>query len=371
MLCTTCGRELDPQGVCANCATAALLPGSTSAPDQSFLPMHPQVKANPFKTAVFTLLSVAFFALVLLLNYLRALRWAGVMNAESGGYMMGGVIFSSLIGFLGVYAVKRVRGRQITRASRALGITGIALLFSIVLLAREFATLHGKSDADIYRHIGALFKEAAGKQPTSGDAHWTDAVIREFIQDIMEMNQHYAAEVAALDRSAIKNLYSTDSYAGLTHMKKVVVQLEAALAVDERYASVDSLIKRMENRVAAANASETDKRDFLNGMQSSLPQGLAPRYELVRKEEEWTKSAIALYEFLIAHTDEYSIRDNKLYFNNLATRKEFMKEQSNSIRLRKEVLKARKAMLDNRNNKMGEVGLSPSDFSPAQLGQQK
>ena len=97
MLCTTCGRELDPQGVCSNCTTADPLPSSTSPPGQSFLPVQTQVKANPFKTAVFTLLSVAFFALVLLLNYLKALRWAGVINAESTGYMIGGVIFSSLL----------------------------------------------------------------------------------------------------------------------------------------------------------------------------------------------------------------------------------------------------------------------------------
>ena len=83
------------------------------------------------------------------------------------------------------------------------------------------------------------------------------------------------------------------------------------------------------------------------------------------------KSAIALYEFLIAHTDEYFIRDNKLYFQNSATRKEFTAQQATSIELRKEFLSARKAMLEARNNKMGEVGLSPSDFSPAQLGKPK
>ena len=371
MFCTTCGRELDPQGVCSNCTTAEPLPSSTSQPGQSLLPVQTQVKANPFKTAVFTLLSVTFFALVLLLNYLKALRWAGVINAESTGYMMGGVIFSSLVGFLVMYAVKRVRGRQIAPASRALGITGIAVLFSILGLAHEVATSHGKNDADINHHLGVLLKEAARKQPNSRDSNWTDAAIRDFFRDVLELNQQYAAEVAAVDRSAMRNLYSTDSYAGAAHMRKVVEQLKAALAVDEKYASLDPLIKRMEDRVAAASTSETEKRDLLDGIHSTLPQTLAARNGVIRKEEGWMKSAIALYEFLIAHTDEYFIRDNKLYFQNSATRKEFSAQQAQSIELRKEFLSARKAMLEARNNKMGEVGVSPSDFSPAQLRKQK
>ena len=64
-------------------------------------------------------------------------------------------------------------------------------------------------------------------------------------------------------------------------------------------------------------------------------------------------------KFVIAHTDDYSIRDNKLYFRKDATREEFTSRQSQSIALHKDFLKAKSAQEESRKSKMDQMGVSP------------
>jgi DNA repair ATPase RecN len=161
------------------------------------------------------------------------------------------------------------------------------------------------------------------------------------------------------------------SYGGDVQIQKVVTQLRAVQAVDEKYASFDPLIKKMEERVAAANASENQKQDFLNGMRGSLEQKLGVRRDLLRKEEDWIKSTIDLCDFAIAHLADYSIQDNKLYFRSDATKREFFSQQAKAIALHNDFLKAKRAMEESRKNNMNQLGMSPSDLTPAQLGKTK
>jgi hypothetical protein len=370
MTCPTCGSDLDPTGQCAHCATLAVpaAPAAAAPPGDPFAPAPAEAPPNRWKAPLFAFLATILLVPVVGLNYLRALRWAGVINAESFGYMMGGVLMSLLFGLLAMFFVQKARRKKAEPASKTLGVVSIALFFSMFAFTGEIASRHGGTTSDAYHKAGNLLKEAAGKQPVSKDANWWDAPSRDFFRDILEKNQHYSAEVAALDSSAIKNLYSSDSYAGKAHMEKVVSQLRAALAVDAKYTSLDPIIKKMEERVAAADASESEKQNFLKGMHGSLDRSLAPRNELILTEEAWMKSTIDLYEYAIAHTADYSIRGNKLYFRKDATREEFMSQQSKAIALHHNFLKAKKAWEESRKSKLDQMGVSRSDLTPSQLG---
>ena len=149
-------------------------------------------------------------------------------------------------------------------------------------------------------------------------------------------------------------------------MQKVVTQLRAALAVDEKYASMDPMIKKLEARIATANVAESERQAFLKGLRGNLDRTLKSRNELLQTEEEWMKSTIDLYEFMIAHSAGYSIRDSKLYFRDNAVGKEFTSRQSKAIALHKEFLKAKGAADASRKSKMDELGVSPSDLSQPQ-----
>jgi hypothetical protein len=368
MTCPTCGSELDSIGNCVHCATPAVPAVFSSPSGDPFLPARSEVPTNRWKAPLFTILALILFAVVAWLNYLKALAWAGLINAESIGYMMGGIIFSVLLGLLGMYLVNKVRGEKTAPASKTLGIAVIASFLSMLGLAGEMANPSQGNKSDAYHQAGNLLKEAAGKQPRSADVNWWDAPSRDFFHDILEMNQRYAAEVVALDKSAIKDLYSSKSYGGDVHMQRVVTQLQAVLAVDEKYASVDPQIKKMEAQVAAAGASESEKQEFLTGLRRSLEKGFGSRNDLIHKEEAWIKSTIDLYDFAIAHTSDYSIRDNKLYFRNNATKEEFLSMQAKAIALHKDFLKAKSAMEESRKSNMNQMGVSPSDLTPSQLG---
>ena len=336
-----------------------------------FAPSEKVVPANPWKEPVILVLAIGLFTLVIWLNYLRALIWAGVINPESSGYMMGGIFFSFLMGLLGMYVVKKIRKKSAAPASRALLVAFIAVIFSFLGLAGEIASKYRGLQPDAYHKTGDLLKEAAGKLPASANVNWYDGPTRDFFRDILEMNQRYTAEVAKVDNSAIKDLYSSKSYGGEVHMKKVVTQLRVALAVDEKYTPLEPLIKKLEERVAATNASESEKQEFLKGLHGSIEKSLGPRHDLIQKEEAWMKCTIELYEFTIAHNADYSIRDNKLYFSNKAARESFTAQQTKAIALHKEFLKAKSAFEESRKSKMNQLGVSPSDLTPAQLGKQK
>jgi hypothetical protein len=374
MTCPTCGSELDSTGNCAHCATRGVpavpvSPATRPTPaGDPFLRDATEAPRNRWRAPLFTILAIILLVPVVGLNYLRALHWAGVINAESFGYMMGGVLASFLPGLLTMFLVEKARRKKTAPASKTLGVVSIALLFSMFRFTGEMASRRGGLETNANRQVGNLLKEAAGKQPTSKGANWWDVPTRDFFQDILQRNQNYSAEAAALDSAAIKDLYSSSSYGGKVHMEKVISQLQAALAVDEKYAPLDPIMKRMDDRVATVNVSESEKQAFLKGMKNSMEKSLAPREELLRTEEVWMKSTIDLYKFVIAHTNDYSIRDNKLYFRNDAVRDEFTSQQSEAIALHKDFLKAKSAFEESRKNKMNELGVAPSDLTPSQLG---
>jgi hypothetical protein len=375
MACPTCGSELDAAGNCIPCSQPAAPAAPVTATNTAFPlgdPYAPAVVETPpnrWKAPLFTLFAIIFFTLMICVNYLRALRWAGVINAESFGYMLGGILFSSLLGLVVMYVSQKVRKTKTAPESKALTVVAVAFTVSVLALLGETGKKNDSDGSAIYHKAGNLLKEAAGKEPRSADVNWWDAPSRDFFRDILERNQNYAAEVAALDTSAIKDLYSSRSYGGDVHMQKVITQLKAVQAVDENYhGSLEPLIEKLKNRIAALNIPEEERQEFLKGLRQNLDQKLGPRNDLFQKEEAWLKSTIGLYDFAIAHISGYFIRDNKLYFHNDATKRDFISQQAKAVELHKDFLKAKEALEESRKNSLNKMGLSPSDFTPAQLG---
>jgi hypothetical protein len=371
MHCPTSGRELDLQGKCQFCGPRVASPEAPSPTGDAFQFAASQDGLSKWKSVILSVLSTVLAALVLGLNYMRALHWAGTLNPESFGYMIGGCLFSIGMGFLAMFLVARSRRKKLAPAWKAFGIVSTAFALSLLAFVGEFGSPRAGKDLGANHSVGALLKEAAGKQPQGQDSHWWDAPVRDFFHELIDRNQQYIAEVRALDHSAIQNLYSADSYAGKVHMEKVVEQLRAALEVDEKYTPIDPLLNSMEVRVAAANAPESEKADFLKGFKSSIDGRLAPRSRMLQTEENWTDTTIDLFRFMIANSSGYSIRGGKLYFKDNAVKDEFRSRQSKAIALHQDFLKAKAAFDENRTSNLNQVGISPTDLSPSQLGKLK
>lgn len=286
------------------------------------------------------------------------------MNAEASGYMIGGCLTSLLLGLFAMYIVAKIRGKKSAPPTRFFGVSAVGFVISLLSLV-------GSLDAPPNRalqNVAEMLRQAAGNKPTTPDANWWDGPTRDFFRDLLDRNQQYIKEVHALDNSAIKNLYSTDSYAGKVHMEKVLSQLRAAYSIDTKYSSLEPILKSMRDRVAAAHASEQQKQDFLKGMNESLSRSLKPREEVLRTEKVWTDNTVDLYEFMVAHSSDYSIRDAKLYFADSAIRKQFTTLQSKAIASHKDFLRAKTAFEGARKDNMNQLGVSSSEFTPSQLG---
>jgi hypothetical protein len=362
MICPNCAREIVPQTVCPHCQWTIPNPSGSPPPGDAFQPAKPQSLPSRLKTSLLVAATLLAWALVLGLNYLRAMRWAGTMNAESFGYMIGRCLMPLLIGWLVIFLVDKTRQKKSSTAMKVFGISCVALFIS--LLAFAGGTHESRTD-NAKRQMGNLIKEAAGKQPQTANVHWWDGPSRDFFHDIMVMNQQYKAEVAQLDQSAITHLYSPGTYSSKKGMEKIVAQLQASLAVDEKYSSLDPFLKSVENRVRSADAPDSEKEEFLKGLKESATRNMAPRNETFRTAKNWFEASIDLYQFTIAHSSEYSVRGGKLYFRNAAAQEGFTSRQSKAISLHDELLKARKMAEVAQKNALGDLGVSPSDFTPA------
>jgi hypothetical protein len=365
MLCPSCGRELGNEPHCSFCATA-VTPNSPEPcpPGDAFPSAKSPSLLDRAKPVILVLISLALWSPIVYFSYLRALRWAGIMTDEAVGYMIGGCLFPLLVGLLAMYLVAKARGKKSAPPTRFFGVSVVALLISFLSFA---GSLKGPPNSAEHQ-VGDLLRQAAGNKPATADANWWDSPTRDFFHDILTRNQQYIAEVHGLDSSAIKDLYSPDSYAGTVHMQKVVSQLRAAFTVDTKYSSLDPALKSMRERVAAAHASESEKRNFLKGVNESIGRVINLRTELIRTGKVWMDNTLDLYGFMLAHSSDYSIRDTKLYFADSAIRKEFIARQSKAIASHKDFLKAEAAFENSRESDLNQLGVSSSEFTPSQLG---
>jgi hypothetical protein len=365
MICPNCTREIVPQAICPHCQGAIPNLADATPPGDAFLPAKRQNALARLKRPALVLTTLLAWPIILEINYIRAMRWAGVMNAESSGYMIGGCLTALFLGWLTIFLVDKGRHKKSSPVVRSFGISLVALVFSFLALAgsKPESGIGGKGE--LKRQVGNLIKEAAGKQPHSANTNWWDGPSRDFFHDIIVMNEQYTAEVAKLDQSSLKNLYSPGSYSSRKGMGKIVAQLQAALAVDQKYSSLDPILQAVENRVRSADAPDAEKEGFLKGLKESANRSLAPRNETFRTGKNWMEATIDLYQFTIDHSPEYSVRGGKLYFQNTVTQEGFTSRQSKALALREEFLKARHEFKDLQKGKLEEYGVSRADLNAA------
>jgi len=391
MLCSSCATELTPEGICPRCssvsaASPGALPetapnapacvpsgaglGGSSGRSPITAPLDPvKPPKRPLKwweSALVLFTAFLLLALIVRVQLGLARHWDGTFDEADIPEMLGRLIGMFLVAALLTLIVHKIQSRKARPAFRVLTFAAIAFVLQAGGLHDQLESARRreqpKLETDVNHRIGDLLKEAAGTKASSGNQQWWEGAARDFFHDIFVMNQQYTAEAASLDSSAIKDLYSPESYRSKAHMEKVVEQLQASFAVDEKYASVDPLVKRFEERITAEKVSESEKQNLLKGIEGGLKEGLGPRTEVIRTEEAWMKSTIGLYQYLIAHAAEYSVRNGKLVFTSEATRQEFSTAQAEAVRLHQEFLKAKSALDSNGQNKLEKLGLKRSDL---------
>jgi hypothetical protein len=198
--------------------------------------------------------------------------------------------------------------------------------------------------------------------PASPDQSIWDASVRSLFADIAEFNRQYVAEAGALDQSALTGMYSAESFRDRARMEKIMSQLHAGLAVDEKYSSIEPLLDRMKARVRSVDAPNSTKEHFLQGITSGVREELSERTEITSKEKAWIQASIDLYEFTFAKKPSYFLRDEKLVFVDADLASEFDLRIKKAETLRTDFLQAKENFDKSQKEGLGKLNLKPSDL---------
>jgi hypothetical protein len=174
-------------------------------------------------------------------------------------------------------------------------------------------------------------------------------------------------EANQLDRSALSGLYSAESFRDSRQMEKVLTQLRALLALEEKYSSLDAILERNNARIRSVDAPDSAKNLVLATVNGSGAQKLiANRSALYAKEKAWIQSSIDLYEFTLTKRDSYALRDGKLVCKNQTVMSEFNQRLKDAVGRKADILQANEKFENLRKEGLREFNLQPSDMRLSQ-----
>jgi len=345
MECPACHRDV-PVGsnICPNCRTC--ITGSQATLTDHQASSGSAVKPSAWLTRIGAwLLSAVCWYVALVFSLLKTTRAYRSSQAEAITYLVTFCVATFVTPLIAVTLCYRKRIPRPTVHRRVLVISALALALAI------FSYRGSPSLGNVTNERAvALAKEAAGLAPLTPDQSVWDGPVRQLFADLAKFKGQYIAEADALDQSALEGLYSTDSFRDRARMEKIVSQLRATKDVDQKYSSIEPIIEQMKSRVRALDAPDSVKEQFLNDFTSSATEGLVKRTEATSKEEAWMQASIELYEFTIAKKPSYSIRDNRLVFQDTAALSEFQMRMKKAEALGDDVFRAKDG-LDESNRK--------------------
>jgi hypothetical protein len=187
---------------------------------------------------------------------------------------------------------------------------------------------------------------------------WDPAIIAVY-SELKANNEAYVAAVGQLDLTA-QPLYLPDSFRDAATIQKILGQLHERLAVADQFASLDPIVAKTPGYVAAVRASENEKRQFLAGFMPTLQQSVDNRKRASALEHEWLRASIALYEFMLANQDGYSISADgkKGTFLKAEVSKQFQSKMQEVQSLKRQFLEANGAYLRSQSAARAQAGMT-------------
>jgi len=284
---------------------------------------------------------------------------------DTQGFFVGALIFPAFVAVVVTAIISLARKSKLSPAQKHFWAGAIALIVSFMAFAGASQQRHRFRHTDPKKEMARLLAEASGKSPVSSNSDWWDGLMRDFFRSIIERNKRYTQEIREFDNSALKHLYSPESYSTRAGMQKTIDQLQATLQLDQKYGTVRPLIEDMERRLRTVDASEGDKESFLEGVKSSSEVFLGSQDKLLDLEKKWVDASVVLYQFTIEYRADYAIEAKKLVFKNDAARLEFVAKQNEAIAQRRAFLDEKSGLDRMRNNMMTEIGLASNGAGQA------
>lgn len=359
MNCPTCSRDVPPGSVVCPFCSQRILSGDPLG--AAVVPPPPKEGSTAFRVlaAISALLSTI---LVVFLSAVVARRTYGSITSEASGYFIGRIIGAFLFPAIGVLLYKKFSKQRHSSVGLLAACCGFAFVFAVLATMSEFGKPAKFDTGNIEKRIGALAKEGTGQVPSSGNQTEFDPILRPFFADIKKFNNDYMSEVNRLEADAPGVLYSAESFNGDENIARQLKHLRATQDVEVKYASMDSLLQKMKDRLFASDLSEKEKQDFWDGFQGSFKKSLEPRDQVNASEQVWLNDSIALYEFMQANEKSFHIKSRKIIFSSDAILKDYNERIDKVEKERKEFLEEKEKFNAAQKQGLGKLGLQPSDF---------
>ena len=99
-------------------------------------------------------------------------------------------------------------------------------------------------------------------------------------------------------------------------------------------------IDQIDSFELTVNNWDADKRDFMDGFESTLPKTLSAHKALVDKEHAWLQSSLNLYQYALSRQGAYVYQDRNLLFKKTADTAAFNQKLVKAHTLKAEFLKS-------------------------------
>jgi hypothetical protein len=311
---------------------------------------QPQPPSPPKK--MHFILGCVGITLGLFLAFFRAWLWSyGLMGAQAWGYAMGSAMLPALIAFA-------IAGRREVRNFNRFGIwfSGLSLCFFLV---------SSSVPVSLQQHVGNLMKEAAGTKAVDNNGPGNfDDLIRDMMRGILEDRKAFDRETDPY-AAELGKLYSIDTFSSAKAMQGSIDAVRGITAADERYSKqLEGLPARIQGYVDRSRLSDSDKRDFMAGIQKSDGdlKTLQIRRQAMGTEKQWEDATVGLYQFTIANQTLLQVDGATLRISSERVRRSFDDQMTKAQKLRDDLAKQNAQLESAQREALQQAGITPKDI---------
>jgi hypothetical protein len=357
MKCTHCSKVI-PDGFtdCPWCGASSTTP-STGA---SVRFASPQSEASSTPGLILGISAVTSGLLFLGLSYFATSRTTGPLGLENWDAFLGRCLGAVVLAGLLVFAYCKVRNAKLRGPVQALVVLTLSSLLTVLTLALPARPRMGAIDPrTVRRYSETAAPRKAPNAPPVVQTKW-DPAARSLMKDVQSRNEQYVAEISGLDQTA-KPLYTIESFHDAASIQEMIDQLHTRVAVADKYMDWQPIFLKMKDYVAAVNASDEEKRNFMASYQATLPQTLAACKAISDKEHGWLQASLDLYQFALSKEGTFDWQRDHLSFRNRADSDAFQRKFVKARTLNQEFLKAYWQVREAQEAMMAQLGLPGSE----------
>jgi len=360
MKCKQCSKTI-PDGFtdCPWCgakaaAAAGALPGNSSVARHEISSAHNLLIAISIVSSGILFLALSCFA---------TMRANGPLTLENSGYFLGRCAGALALAAFAVFGYQKIRDAKLRGPIQVLVILTLSSLLTLLTLAIPAQPRLGGVDAATVRRYSDVVKSRKMTNTLPPVQTKWDPATRSLLKDIVSRNQQYVSEISTLDETS-KPLYTPESFRDAATMQQMIDQLRARMTVADKYKDWQPIFSKMKDYVATVDASDDEKRKFLEGYEASLPPTLAACKAISDKEHAWLQASLDLYQFTLSKEGAYVWQSDNLSFKKLADSEMFRQKFLKARALNTEFLKAYWQVRQAEEAMMTRMGLQESDLAP-------